>query len=103
IGIGCMLLLDHRFSLFFWRDPGAALLVTVVGTALFLLWDVAGIAAGVFLRGDSAVASGIVLAPDPPVEGPVFVGFLVLCTTVLCTGTHRILAARRARNDEDAA
>lgn len=43
IGITCMLLLDRRFTLFFWHDPGAALLVTVVGVVLFLVWDIAGI------------------------------------------------------------
>ncbi len=91
-GIGCMLLLDQRFKLFFWHDPAIALLVTAVGTALFLLWDVAGIAAGVFLRGESAVASGVVLAPELPLEEPVFIVFLVLCTMVVFTGSARLLA-----------
>lgn len=94
-GIGCMLLLDHRFKLFFWHDPAVALLITVVGTALFLVWDIAGIAAGVFLRGDALIASGIVLAPELPLEEPIFLVFLVLCTMVVFTGTMRILAARR--------
>lgn len=94
-GIGCMLLLDHRFKLLFWHDPAVALLITVVGTALFLVWDIAGIAAGVFLRGDALIASGIVLAPELPLEEPIFLVFLVLCTMVVFTGTMRILTARR--------
>ena len=96
-GIGCMLLLDHRFRLFFWHDPAVALLLTVVGTALLLVWDAAGIAAGVFLRGDSAFASGIVLAPELPLEEPVFLVFLVLCTMVVYTGAMKVLGARAAR------
>ena len=92
-GIGCMLLLDRRFALFFWSDPAIASLVTAVGTALFLVWDVAGIAAGVFLRGEAPIASGIVLAPELPVEEPVFLIFLVLCTMVVFTGTGRLLAS----------
>ena len=32
VSLGCMLLLDWRFRLFFWRDPVAAIIVTVVGT-----------------------------------------------------------------------
>ncbi len=95
-GIGCMLLIDRRFGLFFWHDPAIALLVTTIGTTLFLLWDVAGIAAGVFLRGDAVIASGIVLAPELPLEEPVFLIFLVLCTMVIFTGTVKILERRMA-------
>lgn len=92
-GIGCMLLLDRRFKLFFWHDPAIAVAVTAVGTALFLVWDVAGIAAGVFLRGDANIASGIVLAPELPLEEPVFLIFLVLCTMVVFTGTFKALGS----------
>lgn len=95
--IGCMLLLDHRFKLFFWHDPAIAALIVAVGTALFLVWDIAGIAAGFFLRGDSAIASGIVLAPELPLEEPVFLIFLVLCTMVIFTGASRILASLSCR------
>jgi len=97
IGITCMLLLDRRFKLFFWHDPGVALLVTIVGVVLFLVWDIVGIAAGIFLRGDSAAATGIVLAPELPLEEPIFLVFLVLCTMVIYTGTARLLRGRRHR------
>ena len=95
VSIGCMLLLDRRFRLFFWRDPVAAAIVTAVGTAFFLAWDVFGIALGIFLRGDGAIATGILLAPELPIEEPVFLVFLVLCTMVLYGGSVRLLAARR--------
>ncbi|NQD88802.1 lycopene cyclase domain-containing protein, partial [Paenarthrobacter sp. CM16] len=45
-GIMCMLLLDHRFRLFFWRDAKAAVIVTVVGVLFLLAWDLAGIGLG---------------------------------------------------------
>lgn len=95
LSLGCMLLLDWRFRLFFWRDAVSALVVTVVGLAFFLVWDVAGIANGIFLRGDAMIATGIVLAPELPLEEPVFLLFLVVCTMVLYTGAVRILAHRR--------
>ena len=95
VSIGCMLLLDRRFRLFFWRDPVAAAIVTAVGTAFFLAWDVFGIALGIFLRGDGAIATGILLAPELPIEEPIFLVFLVLCTMVLYSGSLRLLAARR--------
>lgn len=94
-GICCMLLIDRRFSLFFWHNAGAASLVTAAGVAFLLLWDAAGIASGIFLRGEGKVASGIVLAPEMPIEEPVFLVFLVLCTMVAYTGFARLLAAVR--------
>lgn len=100
LSIGGMLLLDWRFRLFFWRDAAAAALVTLAGTAFLLLWDAAGIASGIFLRGATPIASGIVLAPELPLEEPVFLVFLVLCTMVLYTGAARMLQARRARREQ---
>lgn len=95
--LGCMLLLDWRFRLFFWRDPVAAAVVTSAGLAFFLLWDIAGIQLGIFFRGDAAIASGVLLAPELPLEEPVFLVFLVVCTMVTYCGGERALAtiARR--------
>lgn len=97
ISLGCMLLLDARFRLFFWRDPVSAAIVTVVGLAFFLAWDLAGIAQGIFFRGDGVIATGILFAPELPLEEPVFLVFLVVCTMVIYTGAVRILSARRSR------
>lgn len=95
VSLGCMLLLDWRFRLFFWRDAVSALVVTAVGLVLFLVWDIAGIVNGIFLRGDAAIATGLVLAPELPVEEPVFLLFLVVCTMVIYTGSVRLLSQRR--------
>ncbi|MFS0895273.1 lycopene cyclase domain-containing protein [Microbacterium sp. 179-I 3D3 NHS] len=97
IALGCMLLLDRRFRLFFWRDAWAATVVTIVGVAFFLVWDVAGIAGGIFLRGEGAIATGVVLAPELPLEEPVFLLFLVVCTMVIYTGAARLVSHRRSR------
>ncbi|MDR2293791.1 MAG: lycopene cyclase domain-containing protein [Microbacterium sp.] len=97
VSLASMLLIDRRFRLFFWHDPFAASIVTVIGTLFFLLWDVAGIASGIFLRGDSGFASGIVLAPQLPLEEPVFLVFLVVCTMVVYTGAVRLIRGRRTR------
>lgn len=98
--LGCMLLLDWRFRLFFWRDALTATIVTVVGLAFFLVWDVAGIAGGIFFRGEAAVATGIILAPELPIEEPVFLLFLVVCTMVVYTGAVRILTRLSRRPSE---
>lgn len=98
LSLGCMLLLDRRFRLFFWRDATSALIVTAVGFIFFLLWDVAGIANGIFLRGDAEIATGLLFAPELPIEEPVFLLFLVVCTMVIYTGSARILSRLRARH-----
>lgn len=103
VSLGCMLLLDWRFRLFFWRDAEAAAIVTIVGLAFFLVWDVAGIAAGIFFRGEAAIATGIVLAPELPLEEPIFLIFLVVCTMVLYGGAVRLLDRRRVSAGEGAA
>lgn len=93
--VGCMLLLDWRYKLFFWKNPAAAALVTAAGTAFLLLWDAAGIATGIFLRGSADIATGIVLAPELPLEEPIFLIFLVQLTMVLYTGAARWSERRR--------
>ena len=72
-----MVVLDRRFGLFFWRDVRRASIVFVVGLALFLVWDVIGIAAGVFFRGETQFLTGLQLAPELPVEEPVFLALLI--------------------------
>lgn len=103
VASGCMLLIDRRFRLFFWHNAAAATLVTLAGTAFLLLWDAAGIATGIFLHGSASISSGVLLAPELPIEEPVFLVFLVLCTMVLYTGASRILRAHRRSRAGDAA
>jgi lycopene cyclase domain-containing protein len=96
--IGCMALIDARWRLVFWRAPIAAAVTIGVGLAYFLLWDAAGIVLGVFFRGESQIVTGIELAPELPLEEPVFLFFLCYLTLVLVFGVERMLQAREARS-----
>ena len=100
--IGCMLLLDWRFRLFFWRDWRAAAVVMVLGVGFLLAWDLWGIASGVFRLGESRAMTGVLIAHELPIEEPVFLAFLVLCTMVAFTGALRLLDARRTRRNRQA-
>lgn len=93
----CMLLLDARFRLFFWRDWRAATVVTIVGVIFLLAWDLVGILTGVFQMGASEGMTGILIAHELPIEEPVFLAFLVLCTMVIFTGAVRIIEHRSER------
>ena len=96
--IGCMALIDARWRLVFWRSPIAAAVTIGVGLVFFLLWDAAGIALGVFFRGESQIVTGVELAPELPLEEPVFLFFLCYLTLVLVLGVERMLRARAARS-----
>jgi lycopene cyclase domain-containing protein len=75
--------LDARFRLALWRDARRTVLATLVGTAFFLLWDAAGIATGVFVKGGSALLLGVQLAPELPLEEPFFLAFLCYLALVV--------------------
>jgi lycopene cyclase domain-containing protein len=92
-----VLVLDARFRLFCWRSPARAAAVLAVGTAFFLAWDVAGIALGVFVHGTGQYMTGVMLAPELPLEELVFLLFLCELTMVLVMGAQRVLDRAEAR------
>ena len=95
--LGCMVLLDRRFSLFFWRDARRASIVLVSGLIFFVLWDLFGIGLGIFYRGETAFMTGIVVAPELPLEELFFLGFLGYLTMVLLLGADTLFRARAGR------
>ena len=95
--IGCMVLLDRRFTLFFWRDARRASIVLVAGVVFFVLWDLFGIGLGIFYRGETAFMTGIVVAPELPLEELFFLAFLCYLTMVLITGADTLFRARAVR------
>ncbi|GAB3268263.1 lycopene cyclase domain-containing protein [Sinomonas notoginsengisoli] len=88
--------LDARFRLAFGRDPRAAALTVAAGTAFFLAWDAAAIAAGIFEHRASPLTTGLMLGPEMPVEEPVFLAFFSYTALVLYSGARRVLVRRPA-------
>lgn len=72
-----MVVLDRKYALFFWRDARRAAIVMAVGVAFFLGWDLVGIGAGVFFRGETTFMTGILIAHEVPLEEIFFL--LLLC------------------------
>ncbi|WP_211358960.1 lycopene cyclase domain-containing protein [Nesterenkonia populi] len=95
--LACMLVIDHRFELFVFRSPLRAAAVVLAGLMLFLAWDFGGIALGIFFQGPGPYMTGIMLAPELPLEEIVFLTFLSHLTMVLVLGAQRVLAHRRSR------
>jgi len=75
-----MVVLDIRFRLFFAVAPVRAAIVLLAGIAFFLAWDVAGIGAGVFFRGNHDLLTGVQLAPELPLEEVFFLALLCYVT-----------------------
>lgn len=95
-------LLDRRFCLVLWRAPRRALIVVGIGVGFFLLWDLAAIASGHYAAGHSPAMTGIMLAPELPLEELVFVTFLSYTALVLRGLIHTARGPRRPRTEEPA-
>lgn len=95
----CMALLDARFRLVLWRDARRSWAVLVLGIVFFLLWDLAAIALGFYHRGESEAMSGLMLAPELPVEELIFITFLCYTTLVL-HGLVTLALSRSSRLQE---
>ena len=93
--IGCMILIDRRWHLAFWRDARRATIALLTGVALLLVIDIIGIALGVFYRASTWAMTGILLGPELPLEEPIFLAFLVYLTLNLLSAAERL--PRRSR------
>ena len=90
-----MVVLDRRFGLFFWRAPRAAAVVLGVGVLFFLAWDVLGIMAGIFYRGQTVFMTGLQVAPELPIEEVFFLTFLCYLFMNALQGARMLLERRR--------
>lgn len=89
--------LDRRFRLAFFAAPGRSAAVVAIGVVFFLLWDGVGIAAGVFYKGDSALFTGVDIAPEVPLEELFFLAFLSYLTLILWAAAMRIISRAAQR------
>ncbi len=90
-------LLDHRFKLVFFRDWLAGSVAIAIGVAFFLMWDLFGISNGIFFRGHTHGLTGIMLAPELPIEEIVFLTILCYTTLEVFLGLGRFVHGRRDR------
>ncbi|NBX23316.1 MAG: lycopene cyclase domain-containing protein [Microbacteriaceae bacterium] len=80
ISLAGMILLDRRFALSFWHDARRAGIAMGISIAFLLAWDIAGVANGIFFRGESSWMIGIVIAPEVPIEEVFFLALLSYVT-----------------------
>lgn len=87
-----MIVLDRRFTLFFWADALRASIVLTFGVVFFLVWDMTGIAAGVFFRGEGPFMTGLLLGPELPIEEVFFLTLLCYMTMNVYVAITRVLS-----------
>jgi lycopene cyclase domain-containing protein len=91
IGLG---LFDLRYKLGFSTNKKAALLATLLPLFFFLLWDGAGIALGIFFRGETSHLTGLLIAPELPLEELFFLFLLNYTSLTIFIAVKRIMAKR---------
>lgn len=80
LGLGAI---DFRSKLALFVYPLRTTLTLLAGILFFLIWDVVGIALGIFFKGQTQLLTGVMLAPEVPLEEIFFLA--VLCYTTLLT------------------
>jgi lycopene cyclase domain-containing protein len=104
VSLAGMVVLDRRFRLFYFDSPVRAAVVMVLGVAFFLAWDLFGIGLGIFFRGETSFMTGIVIAPELPLEEIFFLGLLCYLTMNVFRGAQLLLerSHRTSRGSEGA-
>jgi lycopene cyclase domain-containing protein len=83
-------LLDFRFKLAFAKNAKAAAVAIAIPYLIFVIWDVSGIALGIFFKGESKYLSGVMLAHEFPLEEAFFLGLLCYTTLIVSNAIARM-------------
>lgn len=98
-----MALLDRRFQLSFWPRPLLSTMTMVTAVVFLLIWDLAGVANGIFFRGESSWMTGVLVAPEVPLEELFFLALLSYLTLNIFGASQKWLTNRieagQARGD----
>ena len=85
ISLAGLVALDLKHKLAFAKNPKAAALAVTIPYLLFVIWDAAGIALGIFFKGQSEFLTRIMIAPEFPIEELFFLALLCYTTLIVST------------------
>ena len=89
VGLAGIAIIDARMKLALFVQTKRTLLTVLVGVLFFLVWDLAGIGLGIFWKGQNSFLVGLDLAPQLPVEEPLFLTLLCYLLLVANLGLAR--------------
>ena len=98
VSLAGLAVIDLRFRVALFDQPRRGLLTVAIAVAAFLAWDIAGVGLGIFFIGDAEYLTGILLAPEVPLEELFFLILLVYQTLLLWRWLDRRSRDRRARD-----
>lgn len=81
--------LDWRHRLAFWYDARRSAWTLCIAVIIFIIWDVLGIALGIFFHGGSPWTLPLRIAPEFPIEELFFLILLCYVTLLLYRGLER--------------
>ena len=87
--------IDVRLKLALLVQTKRALATLAISVAFFLIWDLNGIALGIFWEGSDRFLTGVNLLPQLPLEEPFFLLLLCYLILVLFLGFTRRLEAMK--------
>ena len=87
--------LDFRYRVALFAQPVRTALTVGFAVVFFLLWDLVGVGLGIFFIGDAPYLSGLVIAPEVPVEEVFFLILLTYQTLLLYLAFSRRGGQRR--------
>lgn len=93
MGLG---VLDWRYRVALWDQPRRTAITLALGVAFFVVWDAVGIGLGIFFRGDGPYMTGVLVAPELPIEELFFLTLLVYNTLLVWRALDRRRAKERA-------
>ena len=96
LSLGGLYLLDRTHRLALTVDAKRSLLSMIPAYILFLVWDIAGIASGIFFRGENTLLTGIQVFPEFPIEELFFLALLCYSTLIVFTWVQKTLTSRAA-------
>jgi lycopene cyclase domain-containing protein len=96
LSLGGLYLLDRTHRLALTVDAKRSLLSMIPAYILFLVWDIAGIASGIFFRGENTLLTGIQVFPEFPIEELFFLALLCYSTLIVFTWVQKTLTSRDA-------
>jgi lycopene cyclase domain-containing protein len=90
IALAGLAIIDRRWKLALFLDRKRTLITLALSVVLFLIWDLAGIALGIFFVGGSAYLTGLRVAPEVPIEELFFLTLLTYNALIIWQGGKRL-------------
>lgn len=81
--LGCLLYADHTKKLAFFSEPRRSSLTVAASVLFFLMWDISGVALGIFATNPSYVSGIYLVTPNLPVEELLFLTLISYVTLLI--------------------